>query len=70
VQRKTIDASQYVDPDEMDFEGQEWLMPENAEPKPEKVRTGASFQLSLLYVPWQLLLLYAVVPGAASLLYA
>jgi hypothetical protein len=37
VQRKTIDASQYVDPDEMDFEGQEWLMPENAEPKPEKV---------------------------------
>jgi hypothetical protein len=38
VQRKTIDASQYVDPEEMDFEGQEWLMPENAEPKPEKVR--------------------------------
>jgi hypothetical protein len=37
VQRKTIDASQYVDPDEMDFEGQEWLMPEYAEPKPEKV---------------------------------
>ncbi|KAF6251089.1 hypothetical protein COO60DRAFT_1629131 [Scenedesmus sp. NREL 46B-D3] len=36
VQRKTIDASQYVDPEDMDFEGQEWLMPETAEPKPEK----------------------------------
>jgi hypothetical protein len=32
-----VSASQYIDPDEMDFEGQEWLMPENAEPKPEKV---------------------------------
>jgi hypothetical protein len=38
VQRKTIDASQYIDPEEMDFEGQEWLMPEHTEPKPEKVR--------------------------------
>ncbi|WIA23544.1 hypothetical protein OEZ85_000275 [Tetradesmus obliquus] len=36
VQRRTIDASQYVDPDEMDFEGQEWLMPEQPEVKPEK----------------------------------
>jgi hypothetical protein len=26
VQRKTIDASPYVDPGEIDFEDQEWLM--------------------------------------------
>jgi hypothetical protein len=30
-------AGQYGESDEMDFEGQEWLILENAEPKPDKV---------------------------------
>lgn len=34
---RAIDAS-YVDPDTMDFEGQEWVLPQEPQPKPDKVR--------------------------------
>eukprot|EP00878_Enallax_costatus_P006782 GHUV01007109.1.p1 GENE.GHUV01007109.1~~GHUV01007109.1.p1 ORF type:complete len:1248 (+),score=504.27 GHUV01007109.1:413-4156(+) len=37
ARQKTIDATEYVNPDEMDFEGPEWIQPEEPkEPKPEK----------------------------------
>jgi hypothetical protein len=35
--RRAIDAS-YVDPDTMDFEGQEFVLPADTQPKPERVR--------------------------------
>eukprot|EP00775_Hariotina_reticulata_P008390 gene8390-8574_t len=33
---RVLDDSTYVNPDEMDFEGQEWVLPEETEPKPVK----------------------------------
>lgn len=36
---RAIDAS-YVDPDTMDFEGQEWVLPDEPRAKPEKVIDG------------------------------
>lgn len=33
---RAIDAS-YIDPDTMDFEGQEWVLPDEPQPKPDKV---------------------------------
>jgi hypothetical protein len=40
---RAIDAS-YVDPDTMDFEGQDFVLPADPQPKPEKV-SGFRFYL-------------------------